>query len=52
MLEKCVNLNQLCWCNYGKLMYKLQNYNKAKQCDLKIQTEPVVLHYHFAKIQI
>eukprot|EP01084_Bolivina_argentea_P159884 278472_1 len=55
MFEKCIKLNinpnnDLCWFNYGKLMYKIRNYNKAKQCYLNVKTETACLHYHFAKL--
>eukprot|EP01084_Bolivina_argentea_P159885 278473_1 len=54
MFEKCIQLNpnnnDVFWFNYGKLMYKIRNYDKAKQCYLKIQTETAGLHCHFAKL--
>ncbi len=42
--------NDLCWFNYGKLMYKIRNFDKAKQCYLKCNKETAILHYHFAKL--
>eukprot|EP01084_Bolivina_argentea_P182300 314734_1 len=53
MFEQCIKLNpknDLCWFSYGKLMYKLGNFKKAKLCYLKCQSETAGLHYHFAKL--
>eukprot|EP01084_Bolivina_argentea_P252149 423171_1 len=51
MFEKCIKIspnNEECWFNYGKLLFKQNNFNESEKCYLKCKTPRACVNYHYA----